>query len=313
VRIASLVPSATEMLFALGLGDDVVGVTHECDFPPEAAELPHLTRTVIAEGLSTGEIDRAVRERTERGEALYELDAELLRELEPDLVVTQAVCEVCAVSVDDVRAVAEELPTQPRVLSLDPSTLGEVLGGMRELAEAAGASAAGERFASEAADRLDAVAAAVAGADRPRVAALEWLDPIFVGGHWVPQMIELAGGEDVLGLPGERSRTVAAAELAAAAPEIAVAMPCGYDADRSAREAREHAAVVAASGARRVVAVDASAYFSRPGPRLVEGVELLAHVLHPDRVEAAPAGRAVELEPPAAAAAEGPVAGAALG
>ncbi len=297
MRIASLVPSATEMLFALGLGDDVVGVTHECDFPPEASERsPQLTRTVIPEGLSAAEIDRAVRERTERGEALYELDAELLRELEPDLIVTQAVCEVCAVSVDDVRAVADELPTQPQALSLDPSTLGEVLAGAQELAQAAGVPEAGERLRADAAVRIDRITVAVAGAERPRVAALEWLDPIFLGGHWVPQMIELAGGEDLLGLPGERSRTAEPEEIAATAPHVAVAMPCGYDAERSAAEVRDHAAVLERIGAERVVAVDASSYFSRPGPRLIDGVELLGHVLHPGRVEAPPPGLWVEFE-----------------
>jgi iron complex transport system substrate-binding protein len=297
VRIASLVPSATEMLFALGLGDHVVGVTHECDFPAEASERsPQLTRTIIPEGLSTAEIDRAVRERTERGEALYELDAELLRELEPDLIVTQAVCTVCAVSFDDVRAVAEELPGQPQVLSLDPATLGEVLAGADELARAAGVPEAGERVRAEAAVRIDRITVLVAGAERPRVAALEWLDPIFLGGHWVPQMIELAGGEDLLGLPGERSRTAEPEEIAATAPHVAVAMPCGYDAERSAVEVSDHAAVLERIGAERVVAVDASSYFSRPGPRLVDGVELLGHVLHPGRVEAPPAGRWIEPE-----------------
>ena len=297
VRIVSLVPSATEMLFALGLGDDVIGVTHECDFPAEAAERsPHLTRTVIPEGLSAAEIDRAVRERTEQGAPLYELDAELLRELEPDLIVTQAVCAVCAVSVDDVRAVAGELPGAPKVLSLDPATLGEVLAGADELARAAHVPEAGERLRAEAAARLDRITIAVAGTERPRVAALEWLDPVFVGGHWVPQMIDLAGGEDLLGMPGEHSQTATAEEIAATAPQVAVAMPCGYDAERSAVEAREHAGVLAGIGAERVVAVDASSYFSRPGPRLVDGVELLAHVLHPDRVEAPPSGRFLEVE-----------------
>ncbi len=297
MRIASLVPSATEMLFALGLGDDVVGVTHECDHPPQAADLPHLTRTVIPPGLSAAEIDRAVRERTERGEALYELDTKLLRELEPDLIVTQEVCEVCAVAVDEVRAVAAELPSPPRVLSLDPATIGEVLAGMRELASAAGAEGAGDRLGRDAADRLDRVAEAVAGEEAPRVACLEWLDPFFVGGHWVPQMVALAGGEDVLGRPGERSRVGEPRELEAARPEIVIAMPCGYDTERSAREVRDHAERIAGLGAGRVVAVDAAAYFSRPGPRLVDGVELLAHVLHPDQVEAPPEGRLVELVP----------------
>jgi iron complex transport system substrate-binding protein len=303
VRIASLVPSATETLFALGLGHAVVGVTHECDHPPGASALPHLTRTVIPPGLSTAEIDRTVRARTKRGEALYELDAELLRELEPDLIVTQALCAVCAVSVDDVRSVAAGLPSRPRVLSLDPSTLAEVLAGVGELAQAAGAPEAGERLRHEAGARLEHVANAVERAGRPRVAALEWLDPVFIGGHWVPEMIALAGGEDVLGRAGERSQTVEPEEVAAARPEVAVVMPCGYGAARAEAEAHDHAALLAGLGVERLVAVDAAAYFSRPGPRLVDGVELLAHVLHPDRV-AAPAGdRLRAVEPGAALAA----------
>src|SRR4051812_2356994 len=181
MRIASLVPSATELLFALGLGDSVVAVTHECDYPPDAERLPKLTSSVIPEGLSAAEIDAAVREQTGRGEALYELDHHVLRELEVDLIVTQAVCEVCAVSFDDVRAIAEELPTQPPVISLDPSTIGEVLADIPRLAEAAGVSEAGDRLAAEAASRIDAVRDAVEGANRPRVAALEWLDPVYVG------------------------------------------------------------------------------------------------------------------------------------
>lgn len=279
MRIASLVPSATESLFALGLGDDVVGVTHECDYPQAALDLPHLTRSVIPEDLSTAEIDAAVRERTERGEALYELDAGLLHELEPDLIVTQALCAVCAVSVDDVRAVAEELPSKPRVLSLDPTTLGEVLADMRRLGEATESEDDAEALLEEAADRLDAVRARVANARRPRVAALEWLDPVFVGGHWVPQMIELAGGEDVLGLPGERSRVASWDEVAAAEPEVVIAMPCGYDEAGARAEADAQRERLDPLGA-RVECVDAAAYFSRPGPRLVDGVELLAGLFH---------------------------------
>src|SRR4051795_9925143 len=259
VRIASLVPSATETLFALGLGNSVVAVTHECDYPETAAELPHLTRSVIPVGLSAAEIDREVRERTERGEAIYELDADTLRELEPDLIVTQQVCEVCAVSFDDVRKVAETIPSEPQVLSLDPSTIGEVLADVRTLAFAAEAPEAGERLLVESAARLDRVAEAVAGADRPRVLALEWLDPPYAGGHWVPQMIELAGGEDALGLPGEKSRQFDWPEAAAPPPEIAVAMPCGYGAERAAGEARGFLERIAATGATRMVAVDASA------------------------------------------------------
>jgi iron complex transport system substrate-binding protein len=294
------------MLFALGLGDRVVAVTHECDYPPGAEQLPHLTRSVIPEGLEAAEIDAAVRERTSRGEALYELDADLLAELDVDLIVTQAVCEVCAVSFDDVRAVAEGLPTKPDVISLDPSTLGEVLADIPRLAEAAGVPEDGERLAEELGERLEAVEQAVEGARRPRVAALEWLDPVFIGGHWVPQMIELAGGEDVLGLPGEKSRTAEWSEVEASAPEVVVSMPCGYYAEQAAAETmrwRRHLDLLGA----RVIAVDAAAYFSRPGPRLVDGVELLAHLLHPDLVPAPPTRRSIELDlrkaaPPAARA-----------
>jgi iron complex transport system substrate-binding protein len=295
MRIASLVPSATEMLFALGLGDDVVAVTHECDYPPGAEQLPHLTRSVVPEGLDAAGIDLAVRERTGRGESLYELDEDELAGLDVDLIVTQAVCEVCAVAFDDVRAIAERLPTKPQVISLDPSTLGEVLADVPRLAEAARVPEAGERLVAEAGERLEAVERAVEGAARPRVVALEWMDPLFVGGHWVPQMIELAGGEDALGMPGERSRTAEWGEVEAAAPDVVVSMPCGYYAEQAAAETvrwRRHLAQVGA----RVFAVDAAAYFSRPGPRLVEGVELLGHLLHPELVPAPPSRRSIELE-----------------
>jgi iron complex transport system substrate-binding protein len=296
MRIASLVPSATEMLFALGLGDSVVAVTHECDYPLGVEQLPHLTRSVIPEGLDAAEIDRAVRERTGEGEALYLLDEEALDELDVDLIVTQAVCEVCAVSFDDVRAVAERLPTKPEVISLDPSTLGEVIADIPRLAGAAGVEEAGERLVEELGERLEAVERAVEDARRPRVAALEWLDPVYIGGHWVPQMIELAGGEDVLGLPGEKSRTAEWAEIEAVAPEVVVSMPCGYYAEQAAAETvrwRRHLDLV---GPRAVFAVDAAAYFSRPGPRLVDGVELLGHLLHPELVPAPPTRRSIELD-----------------
>ncbi len=295
MRIASLVPSATEMLFALGLGDQVVAVTHECDYPPEAEQLPHLTRSVIPYDLDAAGIDRAVRERTGSGEALYELDEGLLEELYVDLIVTQAVCEVCAVSFDDVQAAAERLPSRPQVISLDPSTIGEVLADVSRLAEAAGVPEAGERLTAEAAERIAVVEDAVEGAVRPRVAALEWLDPVFIGGHWVPQMIDLAGGEDVLGLQGEKSRTAEWAELEAAMPQVVISMPCGLYAEQAAAETmrwRRHLALLDA----RVYAVDAAAYFSRPGPRLVDGIELLGHLLHPELVPAPVSRRSIELD-----------------
>ena len=208
---------------------------------------------------------------------------------------TQAVCAVCAVSFDDVKAVAERLPTRPEVISLDPSTLGEVLADLPRLAEAAGDPDAGERLVADAAARVEAVEAAVRDAPRPRVAALEWLDPVYAGGHWVPQMVQLAGGEDVLGLPGEKSRTVEWAEVAAMSPEVVVSMPCGLYAEEAAAETVRHRERLAELGA-RVVAVDAAAYYSRPGPRLVDGVELLAHLLHPDLVPAPESRRSIEID-----------------
>ena len=289
MRIASLVPSATEALFALGLGDQVVAVTHECDHPEAARRLPRLTSSVIPEGLEPAEIDARVREVTGRGEALYRLDERVLSELQPDLIVTQALCAVCAVSYDDVRAVAARVPSRPQVISLDPTTLDEVLADLVALAEATGDRARGEALRGGLQGRLDAVVAAVAGATPARVAALEWLDPPYVGGHWVPEMVALAGGDDVLGAPAERSRVAGWDEVAAAAPEVVVLMPCGLYAADAAAQGRAHSGPLRALGAGRVVAVDAASSFSRPGPRLVDGVELLASILHPDRV-AAPEG-----------------------
>jgi iron complex transport system substrate-binding protein len=289
VRIASLVPSATEMLFLLGLGDQVVAVTHECDYPAEAAAKRHLTRSLVPEGLSAGEIDAEVRRLMGEGRHLYELDEPTLAELDVDLIVTQAVCEVCAVSYDDVVAVADRLPTRPRVLSLDPSNLAEVLADVPRLGEAAGVADRAVALGHDLERRLEAVREAVAGSHRPRVLALEWLDPPFIGGHWVPEMIEIAGGEDALGVAGAKSRTADWEEMAASRPEVVVAMPCGWDATRARSEVDAHAAEVASLGAERIWTVDAAASFSRPGPRLVEGIELLAHLLHPDRVDA-PAG-----------------------
>ncbi len=290
-----MVPSATEMLFALGLGDDVVGVTHECDYPPEATVRPRLTRSVLPPGLTAAEIDAAVREIVGRGQALYELDESLLRTLDVDLIVTQAVCAVCAVSYDDVRAVATRLPSTPDVLSLDPATFAEMLGDIDRLATAAGATGAGETLRRDLDERLALIDAAVRQntRERPRVLALEWLDPPFVGGHWIPEMVERAGGNDVLGKAGQKSRTATWDELVTAKAEVVVVMPCGYDADQAAREAATYSEVLAGLGAREVYAVDAAASFSRPGPRLVDGVELLARLLDPSVRSALPGYKGV--------------------
>jgi iron complex transport system substrate-binding protein len=283
MRIVSLVPHATELLFALGLGGDVVGVTHECDYPPAALERRQVTRDVLPAGLSAAEIDAAVRDRTLNGDAIYALDREALAGLEPDLIVTQALCPVCAVSYEEVAELAGELPSRPSVIALDPKTLGETLGDVRTLAEATGRRERGIELIRQAAARIDRVRLAVRAQPRPRVAALEWLDPVYVAGHWTPQLIELAGGEDALGLPAQPSETVSWETVAAAEPAVVVVMPCGYGARRAHQEALTYASELAALAAQRVVAVNASAYFSRPGPRLIDGLELLAQILHPER------------------------------
>lgn len=294
MRIVSLVPHATELLFALGLGEQVVGVTHECDHPGAAGGLPHVTRDVLPAGLSAAEIDREVSQRTQRGEVIYALDDEALRALEPDLIVTQELCPVCAVGYDEVATLARDLPSRPKVIALDPRTFGETLGDAKTVAEATGAQTAAIELVRGTRARVDAVRRALAGVTPVPVAALEWFDPVYVAGHWTPQLIEYARGLDVLGLPGERSEQVPWEVLAAAAPEVVLAIPCGYDAQTAHREAEMHADALRATGARRVVALDGGAYFSRPGPRLVDGLELLAHVLHPEVFPDAPA-EALEL------------------
>ena len=275
MRIASLVPSATEIVAALGLTSDLVAVTHECDHPPEVATLPQLTRSVIEPGLPAAEIDARVLELTGRGEALYVLDEDRLAELEPELILTQALCAVCAVSVDDVRSVAERLPNRPAVLSLDPTRLGEVLGDIVRVAEAVGDADSGERVRTR-------LAARMASVERPRtpprMLALEWLDPPYLGGHWVPEMIAAVGGLALGPEPGERSRTASWEELRGLEPEIVVVMPCGLYADEASAEALRNSERLRSLGARSVFAVDAAASFSRPGPRLADGVELLSAI-----------------------------------
>jgi iron complex transport system substrate-binding protein len=288
MRIVSLVPHATELLYALGLGDSVVGVTHECDYPPETAAVPRITRDVLPAGLSAAEIDAAVRERTEKGEAIYLLDEDKLAELEPDLIVTQELCPVCAVSYEEVRDVAKKLDPCPTVIALDPKTFGETMGDIRTLAQATGVRDAALDLVARQRARVDRVRLALKGARRRRVIAIEWFDPVFVAGHWTPQMIDMAGGTDLLGFAGEHSEQLEWELLEAAKPEVVVCIPCGYDGPRALAEAEQFGDRLRALGAKETVALDAAAYFSRPGPRLVDGLETLAHALHPDRVTEAP-------------------------
>jgi iron complex transport system substrate-binding protein len=284
VRILSLLPSATEMVYALGLEDDLVGVTHECDWPPGARSKPQVTYSRLPASVSPSEVDRLVSSSIGNEQPIYELDREAMADLRPDLVISQDLCAVCAVPSGHVNEALETLGCRAEVLSLDPSSLDDVLGCVLRLGEVSGTSARARALVSRLRDRLDRVRQAVARSDRDRVFALEWSDPPFNGGHWVPDMVEIAGGDPVLTSPGAPSVRVTWEQIAEAAPEIVVFMPCGYDLETAAAEAvalvdRKELACV-----RTLFAVDASSYFSRPGPRLVDGVEILAGALHPETV-----------------------------
>jgi iron complex transport system substrate-binding protein len=286
VRIVSLLPSATEILFAVGAGTDVVGVTFECDFPDEARSRRIVSNTTLPEGLTPGEIDAAVRARLAAGEDLYTLDEGALRSLDPDLVVTQDLCAVCAVDIQDVDAALEHLGCRAEVLTLDPMTLAEVLRSVEAVGRATGHGPEGTRLAVQLQARLDQVAESVAGRSRPRVAMLEWTDPPFSSGHWVPDMVAAAGGCSVLGQAGARSSPTTWDQVATAGADVIVVTPCGFRLEG----ARELAVQLVDSGnlpaGIPVWAVDADAAFVRPGPRLVDGVEALAAIIHPGSVPA---------------------------
>ncbi len=290
MRIVSLLPSATEIAFALGLGDQVVAVSHECDYPPAARQRPAVTRSPLhGHALSSREIDERTARELREGGTLYYLDTDRLRDLAPDLILTQELCDVCAVAPQEVERAVRTLGTVPRVLSLEPNTLADVLQTIRIVGTATGREAEAEALVARLAERIARVRQAADGvADRPRVFCLEWTDPPWVAGHWVPEMVALAGGIDVLGEAGAPSMRVEWERVRAAAPEVLVLMPCGFDLARTLAEAAVVRALpswdaLPAVGAGRVYAVDGSSYFNRPGPRLVDGLELLAHLLHPER------------------------------
>lgn len=290
MRIVSLLPGATELVCALGLEDHLVGVSHECDFPPEVvAGLPRLTRSTLPEGLTDpAAIDAAVREKARRGEPLYLIDEDRLAALEPDLVLTQALCEVCAVPLGQAARASTRLRRPPRVIGVNTYRLEDLFTSLRQIAEAAGVPERAERRIEEWRRRLARVEAAVAGAPRPRVLLLEWLDPPFCCGHWVPEMVEIAGGTEVLGRAGEPSRRIRWEEVLEAEPEVIGLIPCGYRlqeviAARPLLERLPFWGWIPAVQRGQVYALEASAYFSRPGPRTIDGIELLAAVLHPQR------------------------------
>jgi len=280
VRIVSLLPSATEILFALGAGEQVVGVTFECDFPPEARSRRIVSTSSLPEGLAPAEIDAAVAERMAAGEDLYKLDAGALSDLDADLVVTQDLCAVCAVDVSVVDDALAHLGCRAEVLTLDPMTLDEVLASVETLGKATGTEEAATALVRSLRGRLDAVRAAVVGRDPVPVMVLEWTDPPFTPGHWVPDMVTAAGGVPLLGAAGARSVRTSWPDVLAARPAVVVAAPCGFGLADSVRLADEVADRVPDDVP--LWAVDANASFARPGPRLVDGVEALAALLHPE-------------------------------
>ena len=290
MRILSLLPSATEMVYALGLEDQLVGVTHECDFPADAGTKRVVSFSTLPPAATPAEIDRLVSESIGGGAPIYRLDDDAVRELRPDVVLTQDLCAVCAVPSGHVNEALDVLGCRAEVVSMDPSSLDEVIDCLRTVGRATGTEVRAGRLADSLHQRLDAVRAAVAGEARPTTFALEWPDPPYNGGHWVPQMIEVAGGEPVLCRPGTPSVRVGWDEIAATAAAVVVSMPCGFGLDEAAGLTEPLLGRPELAGAGTVVAVDASAYFSRPGPRLVDGVEVLASVLHPGSVTPRVAG-----------------------
>ena len=303
-RIVSLLPSATEIVCALGLEDALVGVTHECDFPPSVKDKPRLTRSRIShETMTSREIDHAVRSQLDGHGSIYDLDEELLRELKPDLVITQELCEVCAVSYKTVESAARLLEGDVRVVSLEPNSIRDIFDTVRTVGELTGREKEAETLIGELAVRLDALAVLLTEIERrPRTLMLEWLEPPFAPGHWVPEQVALAGGDHAFGRAGEKSLTTTAEAVLEYAPEVVVLAPCGYYKEEilaalaTARLPRGWDELPAVRDG-RVWAVDATSYFSRPGPRVVEGAEILARVLHPD-IFGAPAERdAVRVNP----------------
>ncbi len=289
MRIASLLASATEIVYELGLGDQLVAISHECDYPPDALRKPRLSRPRFdPQGMTSGEIDAAVRHAMAHFGSVYEIDAALLQRLQPDLVLSQAVCEVCAVPTSLAQTVADMMGKRPRVLSIDSHSISDIIDSIQDVAAAAGVPERGEMIAAAQRLRLDTVTARVAGAPRQRVLAVEWLDPPFVPGHWMPEMIEIAGGLDLFGTPGRPSQQLDWQDLSGTDPDVLVIMPCGYGLDASRADADRHAERLIRIAPRaietgRAFVVDGSAYFNRSGPRMATGVEILGALLHPSR------------------------------
>lgn len=288
-RIVSFLPSATEIVFALGLGDELLGVTHECDYPPGAKNKPVVVRGVLPiETMRQREIDTAVTERLRKGLSLYRVDEAMMRDIGPDLILTQELCQVCAPSGNEVAEVLNTLPTRPEILWLTPKSLEQIFDNLREVGAATGSLQKAARVIADGRARLNKIAAATRDLPyRPRVFCMEWLDPVYCSGHWVPEMVRLAGGMDQLGREGTDSVRIPWDDVVRWAPEVVIVMPCGFHLDEAADQAGNlftypGAFDLPAVRSGRVYAVDASSYFARPGPGVIDGTELLAHLFHPD-------------------------------
>lgn len=300
MRIVSLLPSATEIVAALGLGDQLVGISHSCDHPPEILGTPVLTRPCIEpKSLGSPEIDALIAQRVREGRSVYALDGEALKAADPDLILTQELCDVCAVGYRDVTLATRDLRRKPELLSLDPHFLGDVLRDIQRVAMAAGAPERAKPLMSDLRRRIETVAGqAKEAAIRPGVACLEWLDPLYTAGHWVPELVELAGGLDLLAAKGEPSRKVPWEQVVAAQPEVLVLMPCGFDIPRTLAELhlvteRPGWSELPAVKSGRAYVANGHAYYNRSGPRLVDGLEFLAHLIHPDLFPITPPADAV--------------------
>jgi iron complex transport system substrate-binding protein len=304
VKILSLLPSATEILYSLGLEDALVGVTDECDWPPSArAKRIVSTTSIDTTGAGPADVDRLVSTTISTGAAIYKIDEVAVRSIQPDLILAQDLCRVCAVPSGQVNEALARLGCSAQVLSLDPSTLEEVIGGIDEVGRATGQTDRAEAVTARLRAQVKDVTAAAARLPSVPTLALEWPDPPFIGGHWIPEMVRVAGGRDVLGREGEPSRRVTWEQIVEGAPEVVVYMPCGYGLDDAHRQAEElfeveEFASLPAAERGQVFAVDASSYMSRPGPRLVDGLEILAWVLHPDTFARPPAGRVRKVDTP---------------
>ena len=288
-RIVSFLPSATEMVFALGLGDQLVGITHECDYPPEITGKPVVVRNALPiEKMNQGEVDAAVAQRMRDGLSLYEVDEKLLQELAPDLILTQDLCQVCAPSGNEVTQVLKLLPKKPQILWLTPKSLEEIFDNLRELGQATGRVKEAEELIAVGRQRLEKIATATSNVpQRPRVFCMEWLDPVYCSGHWMPEMVEIAGGVDALSRKGEDSVRIPWDDVVEWAPEVLIVTPCGFSLEKVIEQAQQLFSYpgwseLPAVGEGRVYAVDANSYFARPGPRVVDGTELLAHLIHPE-------------------------------